>query len=536
MRGRGENVLRKVLLAGAHRGNTAATAALCAVNRGRLTLDVAEMGEGIRAILLLDEVLNVDLVGNIFDASMTLIAVLLLDFLQFLLDNSQNIRIRREDFLKARNAALEVLVLVVDLLLLQTRQAAQTHIYDGLRLRLVEVELEVLRAVHDAEQRNLVDPERLCHQVFLGLGFVLRSANDCDNAVDIVGCDLQTFQNVRTVACLLEVKARAALDNVLLEADILVENLAQRQHTRLQFAARARHECDVNHRNGVFQLRIGEKLVQNNLRIRVTAYIDNDLHTLTRGMVLDVGDAVNALVLDQICHGLDQTRLVDHVRNLGNNDLALAVRQVYDLGLCADFNLAAAGRIGSANTAAAHDNAAGREVRTLDELTDFVHLGFRVVDDIAGAVDNLGEVVRRDVGRHADRDTGRTVYQQVREAGGEHNRLLTLLIEVRLEIDRVFLDIRQHVVRQLGHAGLGVTVCSRRVAVHGTEVAVTVDQRIVQRKRLRHTHHRVINRCVTVRMVTTEHITDGRCRLAVGLVRGQAVLVHGVQDTAVYRL
>ena len=59
-----------------------------------------------------------------------------------------------------------------------------------------------------------------------------------------------------------------------------------------------------------------------------------------------------------------------------------------------------------------------------------------------------------------DRDAGRAVHQQVGEAGRQYDRLLALLIEVRLEIDRVFLDIRQHVVRQLGHAGLGITAVS----------------------------------------------------------------------------
>ena len=292
----------------------------------------------------------------------------------------------------------------------------------------------------------------------------------------------------------------------------------------------------MDHRNGILELRIGEQLVENDLRVGIAADIDHKLHAFTRGLVLNVRDAVDTLVLDQICHGLDQTSLVYHVRDFRNNDLALAVRQIYNLGLCADLDLAAAGRIGGADAAAAHDNAAGREVRALDELADLVHLRLGMVDDIAGAVDDLREVMRRDVGRHADRDTGRAVHQQVGEAGGQYDRLLALLIEIRLEIDRVFLDIRQHVVCQLGHAGLGVTVSCRRVAVHGTEVAVTVDQRIVQRERLRHTHHRVINRCVTVRMVAAEHITDGRCRLAVGLIRGQAVLVHGVQDAAVYRL
>ena len=341
---------------------------------------------------------------------------------------------------------------------------------------------------------------------------------------------------MRTVACLLEVEARAALNDVLLEADILVENLAQRQHTRLELAVRTRNERDMNHRNGVLQLRVGEQLVQNDLRIRVAADVHHDLHALAGGMVLNIGDTLNALVLDEVRHCLDQTRLVDHVRNLGDNDLALAVRQVHDFGLGADLDLAAAGRISGADAAAAHDNAAGREVRALDELADLVQLGLGVVDDIAGAVDDLGEVMRRDVGRHADRDAGRAVYQQVREAGGQNDRLLTLLVEVRLEIDRVFLDIREHEVRELGHAGLGVTVSCRGVAVHGTEVAVTVNERIMQRKRLRHAPHRVVNRCVAVRMIAAEHVTDGRCRLAVGLVRGQAVLVHRVQDAAVYRL
>lgn len=142
-------------------------------------------------------------------------------------------------------------------------------------------------------------------------GLVLGGTDDCDNAVDIVSCDLETLQNVRTVARLLEIKARAALDNVLLEADILIEDLAQRQHTRLQLAARTRHERDVDHRNGILELRIGvEQLVEDDLRVGIAANIHDNLHTLARGVVLNVRDAVDALVFDQICHGFDQTGLV----------------------------------------------------------------------------------------------------------------------------------------------------------------------------------------------------------------------------------
>ena len=342
---------------------------------------------------------------------------------------------------------------------------------------------------------------------------------------------------MRAVLRFFEVKARAAGNDVLLERDILVDDLPQGQHARLQLARRAgRHEGNVDHRDRVLQLGVGEKLVQNDLRVGVAADVHHDLHALARGMVLDVGDAVDALVLDQVRHGLDQARLVDHVRDLGDLDLAFAVGQLDDLGLGAHLDLAAAGRIRGADAAAAHDHAAGREVRPLDELADLIQFSFRVVDHVADAVDDLGQVVRRDVGRHADRDARRAVDQQVGEAGGKHDRLLPLFVEVRLKIDRILFDIREHVVGELGHARLGVTVSRRGVAVHRTEVAVAVDQRVMQRKRLRQTHERVVNRCVAVRMVAAEHVADRGRGLAVGLVRGQAVLIHRVQDASVHGL
>ena len=167
---------------------------------------------------------------------MAFIAVLLLDLLQFRLNDRENIRVARQNILEVCDFAFEFLVFVVDFLLLQTGQTAQTHIDDRLCLRLVEVELKVLRAVHDAEQRDLVNPERLSHQVDLGFGFVFGSADDGNDAVNVIGCHLETFQNMRTVLRFFQVKARAALDDILLEADILVDDLPQREHTRLQFA------------------------------------------------------------------------------------------------------------------------------------------------------------------------------------------------------------------------------------------------------------------------------------------------------------
>ena len=143
-----------------------------------------------------------------------------------------------------------------------------------------------------------------------------------------------------------------------------------------------------------------------------------------------------------------------------------------------------------------------------------------MIDDVAHAVDDLTEVVGRDVGRHTDRDTRRTIDEQVGNTGRQNDRLLALLVEVGHEVNGFLLDVGEHDVCDLCHTRLGVTVSRRGVAVDGTKVTVTIDKRITEGERLCHTYHRVIDRRVTVRVVVTEHVTDRRCRLTEGLING----------------
>ena len=74
------------------------------------------------------------------------------------------------------------------------------------------------------------------------------------------------------------------------------------------------------------------------------------------------------------------------------------------------------------------------------------------------------------------------------------------------------------------------------VAVHGTEVAVAVNEHISHREVLRQTHHCVVNRRVAVRMVTPQHIADAGRGLFEGLVAGEIVLIHRIQNAAVHGL
>lgn len=141
--------------------------------------------------------------------------------------------------------------------------------------------------------------------------------------------------------------------------------------------------------------------------------------------------------------------------------------------------------------------------------------------------------MRRDICRHADGDAGRAVDQQIREARGKNARFLSRFVKVRVPQNRFLVDIAQHLVAELRHTRLGVTIGRRGIAVNGTEVAVAVDKRIAHGEILRQTDHRVIDRRIAVRMIPAQHVADARCRLLERLVGGQTVLVHGVENAPV---
>ena len=134
-------------------------------------------------------------------------------------------------------------------------------------------------------------------------------------------------------------------------------------------------------------------------------YPDDDADTLTGSLVVDVGDALDFLVLDHLADLLDHLLLVDHIWNLGHNDGLTAVVSDLDLGLGADHDLSTAGLIGFLDSADTHYDASGREVRTLDVLHQPVRVDVRVVDVGADRVTALAQIVRSHIRGHSDGNT-----------------------------------------------------------------------------------------------------------------------------------
>ncbi len=169
------------------------------------------------------------------------------------------------------------------------------------------------------------------------------------------------------------------------------------------------------------------------------------------------------------------------VRQLVDDDrIALAAIDFLKVGRGTHHHAATPGAIAFAHAGDAVDDAGGREVGRGDDFDQLVDRRFRVIQYVLTPVDDFVEVVWRNIGGHADRDTRRPVDQQVGEPRGHDQRFVLAAVVVGPEIDGFLVEIGQQLVPDLGHADFGVTHCCRVIAVHGAEIALPVDQHVAQ--------------------------------------------------------
>ena len=126
---------------------------------------------------------------------------------------------------------------------------------------------------------------------------------------------------------------------------------------------------------------------------------------------------------------------------------------------------AAPGVVGRTDTAPPDDGTAGREIRTRYDFCQGVGVDVGVIDQGERRIDDFAEIVRRDIGGHADRDPAGPVDQKVRVACGEDDGLTFLAVVVRLEVDRVLVDIFDESGGRPREPGFGVTHRGRRIAI-----------------------------------------------------------------------
>jgi len=291
-----------------------------------------------------------------------------------------------------------------------------------------------------------------------------------------------------------------------------------------------------DHGEALLHLRVLVELVEDDLRLGTALEFNDDAHAVAIGFVADVGDLIDDLFVHELGDAFDELGLVDLVGDLGDDELLAVVAHVFNGDLGAHEEASAAGLVGVGDAAAAVEEATGGEVGTLHVLHNFKKTGSGVVDHLDGGVEDFGEIVWRDVGRHADGDAGRTVDDEVRDARGEDGGLRGGLVVVGHEVDRVEVDVGEHLAGDPGHAGFGVTHGGGGITVDGAEVTLAIDHGVAEREGLRKANHGVVDSGVAVRMVLAHGVADDLGALGVLLVEVQAHLMHGKEDAAMHGL
>ena len=333
------------------------------------------------------------------------------------------------------------------------------------------------------------------------------------------------------VAGLVEQELGAARHDLFAEGDEQRQQILQVHHLR---PARIQRQ-DIGSKIRL-QRREAIELVQHDIRHRLALQFDHDTKAIAVGFVAQIGDALDLLLAHQFGDALDHGGLVHLVGNFRDDDGFAVLADGVDRHLAAHHDRAAAEMIGRADALAPKDDAAGREIRPGDDGDEVVDAERGIVDQRDAGVDHFAEVVRRDIGGHADGDAAGAVDQQVRKLRRQNRRFSLGIVIVRLEINGVLINIGENRERRSSETRFRISICRRRIAIDRAEIALPVDQRHAHGEILRHPDHRIVNRLVSVRMIFADHVTDDAGRLYVLFVWRMPLLIHRVQDSPMHWL
>ena len=158
-----------------------------------------------------------------------------------------------------------------------------------------------------------------------------------------------------------------------------------------------------------------------------------------------------------------------------------------------------------------------------------------IVDLRANAVDHFDQIVRRNVRRHSNRDSGAAVDEKIWKRRRENGRLGPGLVVVRDEIDRVLVHVDHERGAKMGHARLGVTHGRGWIAFDRSEIALTVHQPLAHRPRLRHMDQGGVDHRFAVRVIVTAGVTANFRAFPMLPAGEERQIVHRVENSALRR-
>ncbi len=388
--------------------------------------------------------------------------------------------------------------------MLQPGQAVQAEVENGLGLDRRQVVLAVNQAVLRLQlvraagvltgalqhRQHVAGRPGLGDQFLARLGGARRCLDQLDDRVDVGQRYSEAFQRVAALAGLAQQVHRAPGDHFTPVPNEGLNDLLQVEHPWL--AIDKRHHIDAKHR---LQLGLRVQVVQHHIADFAATQLDNHAQAVLVGLVAQLGNAFNLLLFYQLRNALNEACLVQLVGDfVDDNDIPALFLLVNHLRFGTHVNAPAPRTVGLNDAGTAIDNAAGGEIRPGDEFHQFIHSDIRIGHQRQAAAHHFTQVVRRDIGGHAHRNTRGTIDEQRGDLGGQHHRDAFGAVVVVDEIDGFLVQIGQHGMGDLAHADFGVAHGGGGVAIHRTEVALPIDQHVTHGEGLGHTHDGVVDR------------------------------------------
>ena len=283
------------------------------------------MADGDGHLLVGDQVFEMDFGRFVFDDGAALVAVLLLDFFELLHDDVAQLLLRSEDRFvlgnvianmpsaRSRISSMESLV---------RRYSCSSRMASTWRAgeRLLRIALGRAPGGVDVD---LLAAE-VGDQVVARIGAVGAGADDRDDVIEMIERDQVAFENVLALRALSQQVGSAAANHV----DAVVDEVPDGLH-ETQFPGLAVDHGQQDHAEAFLHLGVLVELVEHDLGFGAALELDDDAHAVAIALVANVGDVVDHLVVHQVGDALDEPRLVDLVRNFGDDDGLLVLRRSF---------------------------------------------------------------------------------------------------------------------------------------------------------------------------------------------------------------
>ncbi len=304
---------------------------------------------------------------------------------------------------------------------------------------------EIFRIINQGDERsNIPHRPAFGEQLFTGNRRVFGITDQGNHFVDIGNSHSQTSQHMGAVAGFVQFENCPARNDFFTELNEGRNNLAQQQSLRASMMKR-------QHIAGKRRLQRCEfeQLVQDHISIGITFQFNNNAHAVTVGFITNFCDAFNDFFTSDFAQTFQQLAFIDLIRDFMDDNGFAFVPNGFNRGFRAHRHRTASRRIGRVRPRTTQNLTTGRKVRPRNKAHQFFVGDIGVLHTCQTSVNDFAQIMWRNIGGHPHRDPARTIHQQVRYTGWQHNRFGKRFVIVGTKIDCVFINILQQGIGSL---------------------------------------------------------------------------------------